>query len=357
MKKVADCGLQIAALLWFCGVGYAAELPLPPDVSKAHLGDPFEMVIGSQPTRAQMYATRMSVEGVRAFYEQSLPKHGWQVEPLPWVAHVQQNRKTFEQAMRQHPEIAGDPALTQQLQQIREGFGARQPNTARALYATQGQERALVMFDPMEQQTMVMVQRWEQTSASPGGPFDAVDATKETGQAGWPTENPCCTGAQVPEPLRKVPTTVPRYPNGRMIVATSGPGGQPTEATETYLSKDSVEAVMDFYRQHMAYNGWTLLDTPETSTNAMRPYLGPQAEQFDMQILSFRNEQAICGVVATASLGGMGAEASAGLTPAQRAALPAEVSATMPNPDERTLITVNYMELDPALLKRLGATR
>ena len=124
---------------------------------------------------------------------------------------------------------------------------------------------------------------------------------------------------------------------------------------EIYLSEDPPAQVVDFYREHMVYNGWTQAEAASTGEleRALREGMGEQASAVTSAALSFRSGRALCGVIVTQHAAGASPFDLSHLPPEARQQLPQEV-AQMAGP-ERTLIAVNYMELDPSLLS--GAAR
>ena len=252
--------------------------------------------------------------------------------------------------IEEHPEQARDPAAQRQMQTARERYRALGQEMDRAVYAVRGAERALVMLEAGEQGTDVVIQRGEDAGSlgvlgeGPGG------ASLPGLQATWPEANPCCGGGAVPPQLRKVPQSVPLYPNGRMIAATELPGMPGSAAmSEIYLSEDSPEQVEDFYRERMAYNGWAPEEivSPQELERALRGGAGAQTAGITSSMLSFRNERARCSVMVSHYAAGGSPFDPVDLPPEALEQLPPEV-AQMAGP-ERTVIAVNYMELDPAL--------
>lgn len=343
---------RIAALMavWLLGAGASPasareEFPLPPDV--AELGPPAEMVLGAQPTRAQGYVTKLSPEGVRGFYRGALPKAGWTFAQLPWMEQIAKGQEAMTTFSKEHPEQARDPAAQRQMQMAQDGYRALSRQMDRVVYAVRGAERVLVMVEPGEQGTDVVIQRWEDADGHDGALGGAPDGASLPGsQATWPEANPCCGGGAVPPQLRKVPQSVPPYPNGRMITASEIGGGM----SEISLTEDSLAEVMDFYREHMAYNGWTPVQTasPQELERALREGMGAQAAGIASSMLSFRNERALCSVIVMQHAAGVSPFDLSSLPPEARQQLPPEVT-QMAGP-ERTTIAVQYMEMDPSLL-------
>jgi len=351
-------GCLAVALIGLEGRACADDLPLPPDVKRSELDEPFELILGLQRTDAQAFTTRLSADGVRAFYEQALPKQGWELTSLPWMAQAQQNRDALEQAAKEHPEWQEDPAISQQLHLMRQGVKAYEQHIGRrSLVAARGAERVFLRFEPQGTGALVLLQRWEESSAQAGGLGNlsgtgtglGAQGPLAGGGQGWPLANPCCDGSQVPDTLRRVPHSVPVYPNGRMIAASSSGTGGAVDAGETYVSSDSIDQVAEFYRRHMAYNGWTPVEMPAPDAALLRQVQGLPADRVRHEVLAFRNRQAICGVIVTQLLGPTEEAFMASLTPEQRAMLPPAVSNRI-GTDERTLIAVDYMEMDTSLL-------
>jgi hypothetical protein len=158
--------------------------------------------------------------------------------------------------------------------------------------------------------------------------------------------NPCCGGGTVPPQLRKVPHSVPPYPNGRMITASEFGGAM----SEISLTEDSLAEVVAFYREHMAYNGWTpeQAASPAELERALREGMGAQAAGITSSMLSFHNGRALCTVIVMRHEAGGSPFDLAGLPPEARQQLPPEVAQMAGS--ERTVIAVQYLEMDPLLL-------
>ncbi len=329
-------------LLCLCGVSAAEELPLPADVSGVH--GPYEVIVGAQPIRMEGFETALSVEHIRTFFEQALPKQGWQLGPLPWVPHVKDQREALQRTVQQHPELTTDPTSKAQLESAEAGLARLNEHTKQFLYAIRGHEQVLLNFSPQGQSTLVFINRWdsavpalpgsEGVTSLPGaepccaGKVSAQGSDEGAGRAlpsqeGWPAVNPCCSGESVSGALRKLPSSIPQYPSGRMVTTGAVPMSSADRKvmSEMYLTADSVDQVVEYYQKHMAYNGWFRVEGPATGGN-LSQFLGPQAAMVNATLLMFRQQEGnMCGVVVVERPSGQGGDSN-----------------------ERTLIFVNYIE-------------
>lgn len=332
----------------------ADELPLP---KGAHvLDEPVEATLGSQAMKLNGFTTWLSVAEIRAFYERSLPKQGWHVETIPWIASTEDRLNRLEQGKREHLDvIKKDPLWQEKLASIR-------PDTIRtvkqqSLYATRGDERLLLNMmtsSDYRQPTMVSVSRWVASSHEEVG---NIVSGGESPSKGLPSEmptmlspelgrHPCCSGASVPMGARKLPSSVPVYPNARVIVSGGSPtpNGSQTTVTEISLTNDSTEQVADYFQRQMAYNGWSPLELSKGHTPDARELLGPQASALveNMKTLSFQNDRSRCNVtIAEQSRDVMGAVQQMSGLP--EALVPKE-TASIQKTRERTMILVTYFE-------------
>jgi len=316
-------------------VGYAEEVPLPADVSK--LDEPYEINMGSQPIQVQAFSTQLSAEQLRTFYEAALPKHGWRINLPPWMAQVQKQQEAVKQVVQQHPELEQDPAFARQTAGLNSGklgeFMRQQ------IYAARGTERLLLNITPQEgHRNLVFVNRWQAPSGDsqaslPVGPMPAAKAPEETG---WPAVNPCCSGESVPTALRTLPNSIPQYPNARMVSTGAAPPSEAGRAamSEMYRTEDSVDQVVEYYRKHLAYNGWSEMEG--MSAPPLDQVLGPQAAQVNARMLSFRNDRGMCGV---AIVENPAAATASGLAGSQ-----GPTGQRANGPTERTVILVTYFE-------------
>lgn len=364
-RETMRSALLAAATLLFGTVAEGAKVPLPPGVSESELDEPFELVLGAQPTKVQVYASRISADGLRRFYEQALPKAGWTVNVLPWMSQVQEASRRMEEELAQHPEKLREEGMGQQVQLARTQLRAFEEHMQNAIYAVRGSERLLLRFMPEAGQTVVGIHRWEADSSGVDpftwlqGPGGGPAGPQGPEQLNWPHANPCCSGQGVPNDLRRMPQSVPRYPNGRIVSSGAGPGqaegGQ--AVMEFYSSPDPVEQVVEFYRTQMAYNGWQLQPTSSSLTGPGDDFDGTAAS-FKTEMLKFRNERALCLIGASQYWGLPGDDRYRNLLPPEYLeSLPPEVAEMMRPGAEQTVIVVHYMELDPELLRHGLLTR
>jgi hypothetical protein len=327
-------------------LAHAEELPLPSDVGQLH--EPHELIMGSRPIKVQGFTTDWSLTAVRAFYEKTLPKRGWQVKQPPWMETVQAQLKDLKQMVRDHPEaLERNPQLKSQLTDgDPRGMSAFMK---RQLYAIRGTERLLLNLSARGRGTLVFVNRWQEQAGealSPSGEARHADAGFPAHPL-WPQANPCCSGEEeVPAVLRKLPESIPRYPKGRMISAGAAPAGGAGGGikNELYLSDDSVDEVMEFYRHHMTLNGWSPVDLPEGFTGSMDPFLSLDARAAQTRLVAFQKDhKVLCGIVAAEQPAGS-AQVFSGATGRVKS-----------RSTERTIILVNYIE-SPFLNRSLGYT-
>jgi hypothetical protein len=137
-------GLALTAL---SGVAAADDLPLPPDVGT--LPQPYQLQIGTQPVAAQGFETSWSLERLRAFYEQALPKRGWRITLMPWMAQVKEQQAEFQRRVEEHQEeIEQDPELKARLEDV--DFSSAEEQMDALIYAVRGTEHLLLNMQPQE---------------------------------------------------------------------------------------------------------------------------------------------------------------------------------------------------------------
>ncbi len=350
--RLAVVGLMSLALM---PLVVADELPLPKGARM--LDEPVEATLGSQAMKLNSFTTWLSPDEVRAFYERSLPKHGWHVETVPWVSHTEQQLGKLEQFKQEHPEIIkNDPLGQAKLSSVK-------PETLRAvkqqsLYAVRGSERLLLNMmtsSDVRQPMMVVVSQWIGSSAkeergivdgneSSSGSLSGFTQTMPSPELG---RHPCCSGASVPMGARKLPSSVPVYPNARIIVSGGSPtpNGSHTTVTEISLTNDSTEQVADYFQYQMAYNGWSPLELPKGHVPDTRELFGPQASSLvaNMKLLSFQNDRSRCNVTIAEQAKDVGGVVGqmAGLP---QALIPKSDLTAFQKPKERTMILVTYFE-------------
>jgi hypothetical protein len=255
-------------------------------------------MMGSQPVKLQGFVTTRSPEHLRKFYKATLAKRGWTFDEPPWREQVNKQRAHLDQIIQEHgEEIENVPDLKARL----ESTAKADELARRQLHAKRGSERLLLHFDLQEQGTFVLISRWEDRGVGPTLPQE--DATQE-GPYGaspsptWPAVNVCCDGQQVPAGIRKLPASVPQYPNARMVTASSSLMDGRGMAIEMYLSADSAKQIADFYQMHMGYNGWSPSESSSGSLARPANVNGLEAREFvgDAKQLAFRNDQGMCGL-------------------------------------------------------------
>lgn len=284
----------------------------------------YSLVMGSQPVKAAGLRTTLSADQARAFYERALKKQGWTIQPVPWLEESQKQRAALEQRLKEHPEQASDPNTAAMLSE--ENFQRFQNAAKEQLYAARGAEHLLLAFAPSGDKTLLTIARWEGEADNPLG-LPASPSGAEAAAPAWPAANPCCGGGdEVPQALRTMPSTIPDYPNGRLVSSGGAPGGRGRGVrSETYLTADGADQVAEYYRRQMAYNGWTESErSPGMSDAQAQQLLGPQAAQLRWDTLSFRDDHGLCTIVVTEYHPAEGE--SAGTSP------------------EHTVIGVNYVE-------------
>ncbi len=328
------CGvaLFLCAICALCHLCWAEErLPLPADVRA--LDEPVEVMMGQQPLKVQSFTTRLSLEELRAFYAEVLPREGWRIEPLEWMTQAERHQAEVDKSLAEHRELLEQhPDIKAQVEQMKRHSPAEM--VKQQLHAVRGDEHLLLHASPQQDQgrLLVFVNRWRGSSLTP---MEAAEGGAET-SAAVPT---CCNGEAVPQALRRVPWSVPPYPNGRLI----GAAAASTEAplSEIYLSRDSREDVAAYYRDRMIYNGWTSVKEAGMNEAEMVKVAGNQPVPVQASLLTYRNDQAYCGIVV--------AERSSDFM--SRLGLPAEAVGAAPQgaeestPEERTVIMITYLEI------------
>ena len=327
----------VAALVCVAEPVRAEEFPRPSDVKTA---PPWcSLSIGSQPVKAAGLKTSLSMQQARMFYQKALAKQGWTIQPVPWMGEAQKQRQMLEQTLKEHPERGPQNAAEQeQLQSVlsSENIGRFQAAADQQLYAIRGAEHALLAFTMSGERTLIAVSRWEGDSRPP---LESPAPQTAEPVPAWPAVNPCCTG-EVPAAARSVPSTVPPYPNGRMVTAGASPAQNGRSiAMETYMTADSADQVAEFYRRNMGYNGWIEGEEPgsEDAGQRARQMFGAQAGQLSWKTLTFRNDHGLCTIVVTEYTGAMPSASP-------MAATIAESQGRTAGTNERTMIGINYVE-------------
>ena len=401
----------LLALSWFCGVVWAEDLPLPKDVknvSPPHEALMGERPVTIQGFSTQLTVDGVREFYLKALPKSGwkLAPLPWLVlkqrrEEAGRAAAAQQAdayagltphekimkvKQQLEQVKQEHPEVAQSQEFVQQSAKLDEALELlkRHPEMSapasgaaasavevphdvapapaapagqntppedpqleemkrRQLYAERGTDRVLLHFTPQRDKTLVFMNRWEESGNDGAGGGAAQDGAP----TGWPAINPCCGDLEVPEGARKLPNSVPRYPNGRLISTGTAPaaGSSPgSNATEVYLTGDTIEEVRTFYRTQMAFNGWS-----EKSEPGPRPpldqVLGEQTPYVNSGVMMFRQNRAMCVIVASEYLSEK-ALAAVGQSASQQ---PGSASApSVPLAEEgkaaRTVIVVSFVD-------------
>ena len=335
----------------------AADLPVPPDATG--VGPAADMVLGEQPIKAQEFVSKLSVEQVRAFYERELPKRGWTLRALPWMAQMEAMHGKLAEELKRRPELRDDPATAGQIAMAQRGYEMLNAHMRGALYAGQDAHRLLLNFHQEEEGTVISVSRWDETatigetfagrpvSQAPSAPLGSA-----TGAPSWPEANPCCSGAAVPPSLRQLPSSVPQYPTGRMVSTGAVPtlAGVQQAATELYLTTDTADAVSVFYTEHMGYNGWAPVELPGAAVSDAEQLAASQGLPMASRFLAFKNSGGGMCTVTISSFTGLPKDARSQLSPElleQNPMMGELLNAEGPGgaPAERTVITVSYLEL------------
>lgn len=312
---------------------FADELPVPPETTM--VSPPNALMMGSQPVKATALRTRLSAEQARAFYEKALPKNGWTIQEAPWLQRAVQERDATREKLAAQPELSKDPRAAATLSD--ENFQRFQMAARQQLYAERDRERLFIGFASSGNQTMLAITRWEGDRNNPAGLDPSAPAPA------WPAANPCCEGQEVPAALRQTPASIPAYPAGRLISTGASPAavGRQT-VSEMYLTADAADAVKAYYRQQMAYNGWTEESSDRRSDSQVAQMLGAQATQFGWDTLTFRNDRGMCLIVLT-EYHPTDQEAASG-SPSPLALLTAPSPEGQAGTTERTLIGITYLE-------------
>lgn len=312
----------------------AEELPLPPDVYQ--IAEPVDIMMGIQPLKVQSFATHLSPEALQAFYAEALPRQGWRIEPFEWMAKAQEQQAELERSLAAHREeleayLQQNPEAKTQLEQFQRYNPAKMAQYQ--LHAVRGDEHVLLHLSPQEQgKTLTFVNRWRDSDVPLGAAEE--EASDET------PSNACCNGEAVPQALRRIPWSVPQYPNARLI-GTGAVSAEEAPLSELYFSREAREDIVAYYRDRMIYNGWTSVKDTGLNEMEMARVVGNQPVPVQASLLTYRNKQAYCGIVI--------AERSSdfmsrlGLPVGSAAAAPQ--GAEEPKPEERTVIMITYVEL------------
>ena len=268
------------------------ELPLPADVYR--VSEPMEITMGQQPIAVQSFSTRLTPEQLRVFYADALAKQGWTIESLPGMDELARHQATMNQMMETHrKELEQDPALKAKLEGLQAVHPAELMN--HQVHAVRGTRHLVIHSATGDRgKTIVFLNRWEDRGAAKAasGEGGLGTASSQTG-AGWPAANPCCSGEAVPTAFRKLPSSVPQYPKARMVDT----GATTALMSELYFSPDSPAQIAAYYREHMAYNGWKSTKDTGTDHPEIRDMLGEHAASMNANLLTYRSDQAYCGIV------------------------------------------------------------
>jgi hypothetical protein len=265
-------------------------IPLPKGIQG--LPEPYEMTLGSTALKVYGFKTPLSVDEVRAFFEEALPQAGWRVQALPWQERQRQAAEELERTLKEHPETAADPGV-----QARQAKQARTAEVLRRqLYANRGGEHVIINISALEQDEVVFINRWSGPAAwLEAGAADPLSSSPQTGGS-WPMTNVCCSQDSLAETElpRVLPTTIPAYPGARIVATNRTESGE--SRTAVLETTDGLEAVRAFYEKHMAYNGWEAI---------------PEARTQVQDLWMYRTESQLCSIGASSmpapSAGGEGA--------------------------------------------------
>lgn len=304
------------------------EVPLPPGYSKP--SPEAELMFGSQPVRGNFYQVRASAGKLREYYQQALPKHGWQLRSMAWLDKTLEQSERLEKSLKDSKET-GQPLPMDQ--SAKEQLGKFNPQFMRSsaeemVYAGHDAERVLVKLLPRgPSTTVVLMYRWE--GAEDGSGLSGLEQDPDA-----PVQaNPCCTQDAVPMDRRTLPVTMPRYPHGRMVTASRAPNSTPQMqmTSEMYMTPDPVHEVLAYYRKEMPLVGWNESPSkrPVQQPRFMES-LGAVGESVNFSTMTFRNSTGdLCSVFVGQNILSAGSEA----------------------PAERTMIAIHYLRT-PTLRSR-----
>ena len=354
----------------------SAEMDLPLPKENSGLAGPYETMLGRRPVKIYAFETTLSPDALREFYLKMLPKHGWQVQSPPWMAKWGQGLAQAEQSIAQAEagalekldslrkerpdemkEVDDQQVLSQvrsQLQPVMSRMNEARQMMQHTLYAFREDEYALINMTPRLASTGVFINRWQGDLFNPQKPGGQQGQGASGGRSGL-SPNICCTGESVPVEARKLPLSIPDYPEAKMIAA--GAPARSSMVSAVYISHDPLESIEAFYRERMAYNGWTEGKPREDTQSRLQQRVADltgspekvSALKAKTAHLSFKNDEGMC-VIAIAE------------TPAAHSLLPGfpaaatEAQAASPEqePVSNTAILVNFIGHDA--LKR-GATK
>lgn len=300
MRRLA---LSLMAVLGLCALPVAADdLPLPGDVQQT--SDPYEAMVGRRPVTVRTFQTKLPLDALRAFYQKALSRRGWTVQTgTPWADQYRQRWDDFEKVKQDYAQAfsqIADPNVREQIAALEQRHENIEEGLARSLSARREQERLSLLFTPQERSTAVFVTRWmEESPAESGAGGSGGDTGAPTAAAPpqAPQSNVCCTGEAVPPEARSLPLSIPDYPGAKMVAA-SGPA-QRRFRSAVYTSQDPRERIMDFYRQHMAYNGWTLIEQPEGQPQLPIGVGASLPTSIKMAQMAFKDAHGLCGILLT----------------------------------------------------------
>lgn len=285
-----------------------ATIPLPRGIRA--LPEPTQVDVGSSTLSVQSFTVPRKVEGTITFYEEALPRAGWQVRRLPWQANHEEAIRGLKHALtyrRQQLDEDRQHEAQDWLGQLEQAKQAQR----RQLYATHGSEHVILTFwsNGDDQGTMVFINRWSgdqrwlgegqprQEAAKPARPSLPMEGAGQLA-GGLPMTNVCCSQEEVPDLSGALPFSIPRYPGAKAVARTRPPGGLST--TVLMMVPATEPEVTAFYLEQMRVNGWKVLEEPASAAS-------PQGEV--VRRLRFQRPDRLCELTIGAPPAGDGAEA------------------------------------------------
>jgi len=365
-----SCASNIAGFLLVmfssaCLVDAALYIPVPP--GSINTSKPHEVQVGGQVLEVSSYLTEMQEDDLIDFYNEVLPASGWRVSKLPWHAQHEKNLRKFQQAFSIHKDAPEAKQMKNRLNQ----YQAASALMERQIYAEKESDHVIINLVPRGDRMSIFINRWsaEQSrwipqakgvsqsgskaqshevnrnnqgsvQADPSGAIFKDQA--QSGGSEWLDSNICCTGEGLADQDSALPLGVPHYPGANAVAKSTS-----SDKKRTIIilnSTDSMDEVVDYYRRHMPYNGWTLsgenklLDQGFGFGRILR-YQKPD-RYCNVNFQPVKNEQAETNLTETL------------LVPARRSALTAVASTeTLPVPAEmdaqvsliQTVITFNLI--------------
>jgi hypothetical protein len=218
-----------------------AGVPLPLATTSVQLGQ--------RPLQVDSFTTELPPEALMTFYEQELPRAGWQLAPLPWQARHQEVMARLAQALDDRPDLPEAPAMRAMLAQ----YQATAQALRRQMHATKGEQGLIVNLVRQGRLTAVFLNRWQGepfwTAPSPSGAADVPAAPSAP-------RHVLCSIDEVPATAVALPASVPAYPNARVAAQSQASAGN--GATVLLLTPAQAADVTAFYQDRMPKQGWRL---------------------------------------------------------------------------------------------------